>query len=113
MIVKDKPYLLRIITRDDLAADRIRQYNCIKAAAEAGIAPAVLYTNIEDKISITDFVEVKPFPIEDARAKMPELILVSAESKLQYAWAHFLQMLSETRTKRFEESLAIVSKHKS
>jgi hypothetical protein len=74
VVVKDKPYLLRIITRDDLAADRIRQYNCMKAAAEAGIAPAVLYMNVEDKISITDFVGVKPFPIDEARAKMPELI---------------------------------------
>ena len=41
------------------------------AAAEAGLAPRVWYTNIEDRVSITDFVETVPFPVTDALARIP------------------------------------------
>jgi hypothetical protein len=74
IVVKGKPYLLRIITRDDVVADRVRQYTCMKTTAEAGIAPRVLYINVEDKITITDFVEALPFPIHEARNKLPEVL---------------------------------------
>jgi hypothetical protein len=74
IVVKGKPYLLRIITRDDVKEDRVRQYSCMKMAAGAGIAPRVWYTNVEDKVSITDFIEAQPFSIKDARAQLPGLI---------------------------------------
>ena len=60
IIVGGSPYLLKIITR---AEDPTRHYTSMKAAAEAGMAPRVLYTNIEDHISITDFVEAEPLPV--------------------------------------------------
>ena len=34
----------------------------MQAAAEAGIAPAIWYASVEDRILITDFVEARPFP---------------------------------------------------
>jgi thiamine kinase-like enzyme len=59
---------LKIVMRTD---DPTCHYTCMKAAAEAGLAPRVCYTNIEDKISITDFVEAVPFPVADALVRMP------------------------------------------
>jgi thiamine kinase-like enzyme len=43
----------------------------MKAAAEAGLAPHVWYTSVEDRISITDFVEVAHFPVTDALIRIP------------------------------------------
>jgi thiamine kinase-like enzyme len=62
IIVRGKPYLLRIIMKTDAMNDPTRQFTCMKIAAEAGIAPRVWYASVEDRISITDFVNVKPWP---------------------------------------------------
>jgi aminoglycoside phosphotransferase (APT) family kinase protein len=46
----------------------------MRAAAEAGIAPRVVYTNVEDKISITGFVHAQALPHSDALFRLPELL---------------------------------------
>jgi Ser/Thr protein kinase RdoA (MazF antagonist) len=46
----------------------------MKAAAEAGIAPKVWYANVKDRIAIIDFIEAKPFPMEEAKTKLPHLL---------------------------------------
>jgi aminoglycoside phosphotransferase (APT) family kinase protein len=74
IVVKDRPYLLRIIMRTDEFVDPEREYNCIRAGAEIGVAPKVWYTSVEDKVAITDFIEAKPFPVDDARVKMPRVL---------------------------------------
>ncbi|MGN8067691.1 phosphotransferase [Mucilaginibacter sp. SG564] len=74
IVVGGKPYLLRIITRTDAMADPTLEYNCMKAAAEAGIAPKVWYTNVDDRIAIIDFIDAKPFPMEEAKTKLPALL---------------------------------------
>ncbi len=74
IIILGTPYLLKIITRTDAMADPAHQFNCMRPAAEAGIAPRILYTSVADRISITDFVEAKPFPIHVARKKLPDLL---------------------------------------
>lgn len=71
IVVKGHPYLLRVITRDDAISDPTRQFACMKSAAEAGLAPRVLYTSIEDRVSITDFVEARPFPRAEALDRIP------------------------------------------
>jgi aminoglycoside phosphotransferase (APT) family kinase protein len=71
IIVRGSPYLLKIITRTE---DPTRHYTSMKAAAEAGVAPRVWHTNIEDKISITDFVEAEPLPVSDALVRLPALL---------------------------------------
>jgi aminoglycoside phosphotransferase (APT) family kinase protein len=71
IVISGSPYLLKIITR---AEDPTRHYASMKAAADAGLAPRVLYTNIEDHISITDFVEPEPFPLSEARVRLPALL---------------------------------------
>ncbi|MEO6357624.1 MAG: phosphotransferase [Ferruginibacter sp.] len=72
--VQGKPYLLRIITRTDALSDPAHYYGCMKMAAEAGLAPRVWYAGISDRISITGFVEIKPFPINQARVLMPDVL---------------------------------------
>jgi hypothetical protein len=71
VIVRGSPYLLKIITR---AEDPTRHYTSMKAAAEAGVAPRVWHTNIEDKISITDFVEAEPLPASERLVRLPALL---------------------------------------
>src|ERR1700693_3814494 len=74
IVVLGKPYLLRVITRTDAMSDPSHYYSCMNRAADAGLAPHILYAGIEDRISITDFVEAKTFQISEARLKMPALI---------------------------------------
>jgi aminoglycoside phosphotransferase (APT) family kinase protein len=66
IVVKGTPYLLRVIMRTDAFGDPTRQWECMKPAAEAGVAPRVWYVSAEDRILITDFVEAKPFPADFA-----------------------------------------------
>jgi hypothetical protein len=67
IVVQGRPFLLRIIMRTD---DPTRHFTCMKAAAEAGLAPHVWYTSVPDRISITDFVEAVPFPRTNAPRRM-------------------------------------------
>jgi Phosphotransferase enzyme family len=71
LIVRGSRYLLKIITRKE---DPTRHYTSMKAAAEAGVAPRVWYTDIENRISITDFVEPQPLPLSEALLRLPPLL---------------------------------------
>jgi hypothetical protein len=71
IVVRGSPFLLRIMTRIDEINDPGRQFTCMKAAAQAGLAPHVWYANAEDGISITDFVEVAPLPATEALVRIP------------------------------------------
>ena len=68
IVVRGTPYLLKVIMRTD---DASRHFNCMRAAAAAGVAPHVWYTNIEDRVLITDFVEAGPLSMADARVRIP------------------------------------------
>jgi hypothetical protein len=71
IIVRGSPYLLKIITRTE---DPTRHYTSMMAAAESGVAPRVWYTDIENRICITDFVEAEPLPVSEALARLPALL---------------------------------------
>jgi aminoglycoside phosphotransferase (APT) family kinase protein len=71
VIVRGSPFLLKISTR---ASDPARHYGCMKAASDAGLAPRVWYTNNEDNISITDFVDAKPLPVSEALVRLPAVL---------------------------------------
>jgi hypothetical protein len=43
----------------------------MKLGAEAGIAPRVWYTSTEDRVSITDFVQARPFSRTEALVRLP------------------------------------------
>ncbi|MCW3462989.1 phosphotransferase [Chitinophaga nivalis] len=74
IVVLGKAYLLRIITRTDMAGDPTHEYACMKAAAEAGIAPRIWYMSIADRIAITDFVAATTFQIKEARIQLPAVL---------------------------------------
>ena len=71
VVVHGTPYLLKTILRTD---DATRHYACMRTAADAGLAPAVRYTNLEDRVSITDFVETAPLPVGDALVRIPDVL---------------------------------------
>src|SRR5579863_8761559 len=71
IIVRGCPYLLKISTR---ASDPARHHACTKAAADSGLSPRVWYTNNEDSISITDFVEAQPLPVSEALVRLPTVL---------------------------------------
>jgi thiamine kinase-like enzyme len=71
IVVRGSPYLLKIIMRTE---DPTRHYTCMRAAAEAGLAPHVRYTSVEDKISITDFVEARPLAASEALVRLPAVL---------------------------------------
>jgi len=71
IVVQGSRYLLRIMTRMDERMDPGRIFACMNAAAEVGLAPRVRYSNAEDGISITDFVEAVPFPATQALVQLP------------------------------------------
>lgn len=74
IVVQGKPYLLRVITRTDAQGDPSFYYGCMKGAAEQGIAPAIQYMDVNDRVSITDFITERPFPINAAKQKLPQLL---------------------------------------
>jgi aminoglycoside phosphotransferase (APT) family kinase protein len=74
MVVQGSPYRLRIITGTDVMHDPTRRFTCMKAAAEASLAPHVWYTSIEDRISITDLVEPVPLTAKDALVRVPAML---------------------------------------
>jgi len=72
--VHGTPYLLRVITRTETRDKPAYYFDCLKTAADAGIAPRIHYLDIDDRISITDFIQPKHFSIADARIQMADLI---------------------------------------
>jgi aminoglycoside phosphotransferase (APT) family kinase protein len=74
IVVKGRPYLLRVIVRTDAMGDPTRLFACMKAGEDAGIAPRVWYTSVGDRVSITDFVNAKPFPKATALTLIPKTI---------------------------------------
>ena len=71
IVVQGSPYLLRIMTRIDERMDPGRIFACMSVAAKAGLAPCVRYSNPEDGISISDFVEAVRFPATQALVQLP------------------------------------------
>ena len=71
IIVRGSAYLLKISTR---TSDPALHYASMRAAAEAGVAPRVWYSSVEDSVSIEDFVEAKPLPVSEALIRLPAVL---------------------------------------
>lgn len=74
IVVNGRPYLLRLIMYKNSILGPERHFTCMRSAAEAGLAPQVRYTSIEDQLSITDFVEEVAFSPAEALVRMPALL---------------------------------------
>ncbi|MFN7992677.1 MAG: phosphotransferase [Bryobacteraceae bacterium] len=71
IVVKGSPFLLRIMTRMDERNDPVRVFTCMAAAANARLAPRVLYANTHDGIAIIDWIEAVPFSVDQALVQIP------------------------------------------
>jgi len=74
IIVKGSPFVLRINTRMDETNDPVRVFTCMKAAAEGGLAPRILYFSAEDGIAIIDFVEAVHLQPDQALVLLPQTL---------------------------------------
>jgi uncharacterized protein len=61
VVLRGTPYLLRLDKPTGPFSDPRRQYANQAAAAEAGVAPALLYADPEVRISLSRFIEATPF----------------------------------------------------
>ena len=71
IVVAGSPYLLKLILRE---CNPAHQYACMAAAADASIAPRVRYASVEDRVSITDFVDGPAVTAADAFLRMPAVL---------------------------------------
>ena len=71
IVVRGSPFLLKISTRTSNPA---LHYASMRAAAEAGVAPHVWYSSVEDNVSIEDFVEAQPLPLSEALVRLPAVL---------------------------------------
>ncbi|MGD1095796.1 MAG: phosphotransferase, partial [Bryobacteraceae bacterium] len=62
--VKGKQYILRVVMLATILNSPARQYACMKLAADAGIAPPVLYSSPEDAVTIVEYIQTHPLPFE-------------------------------------------------
>jgi len=46
----------------------------MRSGAARGIAPRVLYASVEDRISITDFIDGRPWVAEESFARLPDIL---------------------------------------
>ena len=93
IVVNGSPFHLRIMTRIDERNEPARIFTCMNAAAEAGIAPRVLYSSAEDSIAITDWVETVSLPPAEALVQLPATLrrlhaLPLFPKTFNYATAH-------------------------
>jgi aminoglycoside phosphotransferase (APT) family kinase protein len=73
IVVRGTPYLLRVIVPWAGVTDPTRQFKILEIAAPSGLAPAIRYMSVEDRILITDFVTPQPFP-DDMAARLAPLL---------------------------------------
>jgi Ser/Thr protein kinase RdoA (MazF antagonist) len=64
IVVRTKPYLLRLTMPGAPAGDPAGQLSSMKTAAEAGIAPHIWYVDAQEGVLIADFVEARPYPAD-------------------------------------------------
>ncbi len=76
-------FLLRIEGPPDGFRDPARQYTCMRIAAEAGVAPRVIYANAVHCVAITDYIRSKP--AQPKRAREESLRAVVAAVKRLHA----------------------------
>jgi thiamine kinase-like enzyme len=72
LTVDGRNYLLRIEGPPDGFRDPRRQYTCLKIAADAGVAPRLIYADANDGVAITDFLSADLTP--SAGWNKPELV---------------------------------------
>jgi len=73
IVVCGSPFLLRIVTRNP-DPTLPQHFASMRIAANAGLAPRLLHSSLEDRLSISDFVETAPLSMPEALARMPSTL---------------------------------------
>jgi aminoglycoside phosphotransferase len=63
IVVKGKPCLLRIISKQAWG-DPSKEFAAMQAGSDGGIAPRILYSSLEDRLLLTDFVQTQSYPAD-------------------------------------------------
>lgn len=74
LTVGGAPYVLRLERPPSPHTDPARHYACLKIAAEAGLAPPLLYGNAEDRVAVMGFVQATPGDLPQPRQAALEAI---------------------------------------
>ncbi|HMG70720.1 MAG TPA: phosphotransferase [Gemmatimonadaceae bacterium] len=64
IVVRNHPYLLRLVMPGAPSGDPAGQFASLQTAAAAGLAPHIWYVDMQDGVLIADFVEARPFPAD-------------------------------------------------
>jgi thiamine kinase-like enzyme len=72
-------YLLRIEGPRDGLRDPVRQYTCMRIAAEAGVAPRVIYANADHGVAITGYIRSKPVQTKRAREESLRAVITAVK----------------------------------
>jgi aminoglycoside phosphotransferase (APT) family kinase protein len=75
--------LLRVEGAVDAIRNPTRQYACLRIAAEAGVAPSLIYADAQDGVAITDFIT--PFPPGHGPARGDRLCALAAAVRTLHA----------------------------
>jgi aminoglycoside phosphotransferase (APT) family kinase protein len=81
--ISGRKVLLRVETGRDALRDPVRQYACMRAAAQAGIAPPLHYADAETGVAIMDFIEARPISDYPGGAPAAALELAGLTARLQ------------------------------
>jgi hypothetical protein len=65
IVVHGTPYLLRLIPEQSFGTPD-REFACMRLASQADVAPTIRYASVDDRLLISDFVDVKPYPADPA-----------------------------------------------
>ena len=68
-------YILRIEGPPDGLRDPARQYACLKIAAEAGVAPRLIYADANAGVAVTDFIAAEPGSTQRSKAESLPMIV--------------------------------------
>jgi thiamine kinase-like enzyme len=87
------PYILRLVMAINKLVDPAREYTCLRAAADAGIAPAVLYADAAAAISISQFI-AGPAIWVGIPQKDQQLQMIAAKVKEVHTLPHFPPLIN-------------------
>jgi hypothetical protein len=61
IMIRDKAYMMRVVTKVDRLNDPVRHFACMRTAALSGLSPRIIHTDASTAIAITDFIPNEPF----------------------------------------------------
>jgi len=103
-MIHKNPYVLRLSHPNRSLTDEKRTFSCMSLSAKRGLAPAIRYVSIQDRIVIMDFIQSSPLAKEEFSPKLlMDLALTVRKLHKGPAFPEFLSIFSVR--KKFEGHL--------